>query len=124
MPHYMLSVWFDEPYDDVDLTSPDEQRKEVQVDEFNTELAAAGAWVFVTGLRPASTATVVRASGRDVSMTDGPYAESKEQMGGFWIVEAPDFDAALDWAAKATAACEVPVEVRPADVAIRPAEDA
>jgi hypothetical protein len=124
MPYYMLSVWFDEPYDDVDLTSPDEQRKQVQVDEFNTELAAAGAWVFVTGLRPASTATVVRASGGDVSMTDGPYAESEEQMGGFWIVEAPDFDAALDWAAKGAAACEVPVEVWPADVAVRPAEDA
>jgi hypothetical protein len=64
-------------------------------------------------LRPVSSATVVRVTGGEVSMTDGPYAESKEQMGGFWIVEAPDFDAALDWAAKAAAACEGPVEVRP-----------
>jgi hypothetical protein len=47
-------------------------------------------------------------------MTDGPYAETKEQMGGFWMIEAPDLETALDWAAKAAAACEGPVEVRPA----------
>ena len=69
--------------------------------------------MFGTGLRPASSATVVRADGGDVSMTDGPYAETKEQMGGFWIIEAADLDAALDWAAKAPSACERPVEVRP-----------
>ena len=89
------------------------QRRVAQVSEFNAELEEAGAWVFGTGLRPASSATVVRADGGDVSMTDGPYAETKEQMGGFWIIEAPDLDAALDWAAKAAAACEGPVEVRP-----------
>jgi hypothetical protein len=71
--------------------------------------------VFGAGLKPASSATVVRATGGEVSMTDGPYAESKEQMGGFWIIEAPDFDAALKWAGKAAAACEGPVEVRPTD---------
>jgi hypothetical protein len=48
-------------------------------------------------------------------MTDGPYAETKEQMGGFWLIQAADLDAALEWAAKATAACERPIEVRPAD---------
>ena len=73
----------------------------------------AGVWVFHAGLQPASSATVVRRSGREVSMTDGPYAETKEQMGGFWVIEAGDLDAALDWAAKATAACERPIEVRP-----------
>jgi hypothetical protein len=46
-------------------------------------------------------------------MTDGPYAESKEQMGGFWVIEAPDLDAALAWGRKAAVACEGPVEVRP-----------
>jgi hypothetical protein len=46
-------------------------------------------------------------------MTDGPYAETKEQMGGFWVVEAPDFDAALAWARKGATACEGPVELRP-----------
>jgi len=50
-----------------------------------------------------------------VSMTDGPYAETKEQMGGFWLIQAADLDAALEWAAKATAACERPIEVRPTD---------
>jgi hypothetical protein len=67
------------------------------------------------GLRPASSATVVRSAGGDISMTDGPYAETKEQMGGFWIIEVADLDAALDWAAKAAAACEGPVEVRPTE---------
>jgi hypothetical protein len=69
--------------------------------------------VFAAGLHPASSATVVRSTAGTVSMTDGPYAETKEQMGGFWIMEAPDLDAVLEWAGKAAAACEVPVEVRP-----------
>ncbi len=81
----------------------------------NAELEKAGAWVYGTGLRPVSSATVVRATGTDVSMTDGPYAETKEQMGGFWIIEAADLDAALNWAGKAAAACEGPVEVRPTE---------
>lgn len=113
MPQYLLSVWHDEPYDEVDFTTPDMRRQVAQVDELNAELERAGAWVFAAGLRPASTATVVRAGGSDVSMTDGPYAETKEQMGGFWVIEAADLDAALDWAAKASTACERPVEVRP-----------
>ena len=115
MPQYLLSVWHDEPYDDVDFTAADVQRRVAQVSELNATLERSGAWVFGTGLRPASSATVVRAEGGDVSMTDGPYAESKEQMGGFWIIEAPDLDAALDWAAKAAVACEGPVEVRPTE---------
>ena len=81
--------------------------------ELTAEMERAGAWVFVAGLRPASSATVVRAAGGDVSMTDGPYAETKEQIGGFWVIEAPDLDAALEWAAKASTACERPIEVRP-----------
>jgi hypothetical protein len=115
MPQYLLSVWHDEPYDDVDFNSPDMQRTVAQVSAFNETLEKAGAWVFGTGLRPASSATVVRADTGHVSMTDGPYAETKEQMGGFWIIEAPDLDAALDWAGKAAAACEGPVEVRPTE---------
>ena len=69
--------------------------------------------MFAGGLHPASSATVVRSTHGDVSMTDGPFAESKEQMGGFWVIEAADLDAALDWARKGAAACEGPVEVRP-----------
>jgi hypothetical protein len=113
MTQYMLTVWHDEPYDDLDLSAPETQRQMAQTAELTAEMERAGAWVFVAGLRPASSATVVRAAGGDVSMTDGPYAETKEQMGGFWVIEAADLDAALEWAAKASAACERPVELRP-----------
>jgi hypothetical protein len=114
MPKYMISVWHDDNYE-VDFSTPDAQRRAAQVGAFNEELQKAGAWVFATGLHPASSATVVRSSGGDVSMTDGPYAETKEQMGGFWVIEAPDLDAALQWAGKAATASEEPVEVRPAE---------
>ena len=115
MPQYLLSVWHDDTYSDIDFSSPDVQRVGAQVSALNAELEKAGAWVFGTGLRPVSSATVVRADGTDVSMTDGPYAETKEQMGGFWIIEAPDLDAALDWAGQAAVACEGPVELRPTE---------
>ena len=83
------------------------------VDAFNAELKSAGAWVFAGGLHPPATATVVRSQGGQVVTTDGPFAETKEQLGGFWVVRAPDLDAALAWAAKGSAACGGPVEVRP-----------
>ena len=114
MPQYMLSVWHDGDYV-VDFSGDDVQRVVAQVDELNASMQRAGAWVFGAGLHPASSATVVRAADGRVSMTDGPFAESKEQMGGFWIIEAADLDAALDWAGKAAAACELPVEVRPTE---------
>ena len=113
MPQYLLSVWFDEPYDDPDLADPEIQREMAPTDVLTAEMQRAGAWVFHIGLSSATSATVVRAAGDDVSMTDGPYAETKEQMAGFWIVEAADLDEALGWAAKATAACGRPIEVRP-----------
>jgi hypothetical protein len=114
MPQYLISVWHDDNYE-VDFSTPEAQRVGAKVGAFNEDLQKAGAWVFGAGLRPASSATVVRSSGGDVSMTDGPYAETKEQMGGFWMIEAEDLDAALEWAGKASAACELPVEVRPAE---------
>jgi hypothetical protein len=77
------------------------------------EMRAAGAWVFTGGLHAPDTATVLRASGDDVLVTDGPYAEGKEHVGGFWIIRAADLDEALAWARKATVACTLPVEVRP-----------
>ena len=113
MPHYLISVWHDDTFE-IDFSSPDAQRRVAQVGAFNNELQQAGAWVFAAGLHPASSATVVRSSGGEVSMTDGPYAETKEQMGGFWVIDAPDLDAALEWAGKAAAASAGPVEVRPA----------
>lgn len=79
----------------------------------NEEIKAAGGWVFSGGLHEPSTATVVRARGSEVLTTDGPYVESKEHVGGFWIVRAPDLDAALGWARKAARATTLPIEVRP-----------
>jgi hypothetical protein len=84
-----------------------------QVDEFNKELQDSGVWVFAGGLHPSSSATVVRNENGKVITTDGPFAETKEQLGGFWVIQASDLDAALALAAKASAACMAPVEVRP-----------
>ena len=83
------------------------------VGQWNTELKAAGAWVFTGALHPASTATVVRQRGGEVIITDGPFAEGKEHLGGFTILAAPDLDAALDWSRKFVEITGLPVEVRP-----------
>jgi hypothetical protein len=91
----------------------DIQRMYAQVDAFNKGLMESGEWVFAGGLLPADTATVVRAQGGKVVTTDGPFAEAKEQIGGFWVIKTSDLDAALEIAARASAACEGPVEVRP-----------
>jgi hypothetical protein len=112
MSQYLMSVWHDDDYE-VDFSSDEMQRMVASVGAYNEELTAAGAWVFGGGLYNASSATVLRAADGEVSMTDGPYAESKEQMGGFWVIDVPDLDAALEWARKATVACEGPVELRP-----------
>jgi hypothetical protein len=77
------------------------------------EMKTAGAWVFDGGLHLANIATVVRLQGDDVFITDGPYAEGKEHIGGFIIIKAPDLDAALEWGRKATRALTLPIEVRP-----------
>lgn len=84
-----------------------------ELDALNQEIRDAGAWVFSGGLHPASTATVLRMQGGDVLTTDGPYVEGKEHLGGFWIIEAPDLDAALAWADRVTRATTLPTEVRP-----------
>ena len=111
MTQYMLSVHMVEgtpepPADDI-------QRMYKQVDTFNAKLQKEGSWVFAGGLHPANTATVVRAQNGDVLTSDGPFAESKEQLGGFWVIEVPDLDAALKLAAEGSEACGAPVEVRP-----------
>lgn len=79
----------------------------------NAEMQAAGVWVFAGGLCDPSTATVVRVQDGDYLTTDGPFAESKEQIGGISIIKVPDLDAALGWARKLTRAITVPIEVRP-----------
>ena len=80
---------------------------------FHEELKAAGAWVFAGGLHAPETATVVRPAGEDFLVTDGPYVEAKEHVGGFTIVEAEDLDAALAWGREVARATTLPVEVRP-----------
>ena len=79
----------------------------------NEELKAAGAWVFTGGLHAPGTATVIQARGEDAVFTDGPYVEGKEHIGGFWVITAPDLDAALEWGRKAAIAVTLPIEVRP-----------
>ena len=110
MPQYLLSVYIDESYEPAPEVI---EQMYKDVDAVNQEIKDAGLWVFGGGLHPTSTATVVRAEGGDVLTTDGPYAETKEVLGGFWIITSPDLDAALAWAGKATTACRAPVEVRP-----------
>jgi len=83
------------------------------LETLNAEMRAAGAWVFAGGLHPATTATVVRSKDGQVLMTDGPYTEGKEHLGGFTILDAPDLDAALAWAARLAEATTLPIEVRP-----------
>ena len=112
MTQYLMSVWHS-PKNPVPSDPEVMQKAFEQTDAFNAELQASGVWVFGGGLHEPASATVVRATDGDPLMTDGPFAETKEQLGGFWIIEAPDLDAALAWAAKGSAACMSPVEVRP-----------
>ena len=112
MPQYLLSVHMvdgEEPPADFDPTPMFEA-----VDVFNQKLQADGNWVFAGGLHPADVATVVDGSkGGDPIITDGPFAEAKEHLGGFWVITAADLDSALALAAEGSAACGGPVEVRP-----------
>jgi hypothetical protein len=111
MTQYLMSVFMVEGEE---LPSPEVMEQMYKdVDAFNQEIMASGQWVFGGGLHPANTATVVKSAGGDVITTDGPFAETKEQLGGFWIIKAPDLDAALAIAARASVACQAPVEVRP-----------
>jgi hypothetical protein len=83
------------------------------LEELNRDLHAAGAWVFAGGLHAPDTATVLHARGGEVVMTDGPYTEGKEHLGGFTIIDVPDLDAALHWARRMAAIVTLPIEVRP-----------
>lgn len=96
-------------------SAEDMQTMFAQVDRVNAELRGAGAWVFGGGLLPPDSATVVRVEGGVTTMTDGPFAETKEQLGGFWVIRCADLDQALVWAEKCAQACMNPVEVRPFD---------
>jgi hypothetical protein len=111
MAQYLLSVHLVEGQPEPSPEATQQMYKDVGA--VNDEIKAAGAWVFAGGLHPPATATTVRIQDGEVVTTDGPFAETKEQLGGFWIIDVPDLDAALSWAGKATRACQAPVEVRP-----------
>jgi len=111
MTQYLLSVFYEEGQE-----APSDETIAVMyadVEALNQKLMDEKVWVFGGGLHTPDMATVVRVQDDEVLTTDGPFAEAKEQIGGFWIIEAPDLDAALAWAAEATVACQGPVEVRP-----------
>jgi hypothetical protein len=110
MKQYLLSVI--QP--DGDPPPPEYLAKVMEnVEVLHREIKAAGAWVFAGGLHAPSTATVLRLRDGEVVMTDGPFAEGKEHIGGLLIIKAPDLDAALEWGRKATRAVTLPIEVRP-----------
>ena len=106
MPQYLLSIY--QPEGEADP----EAMAQIAADlhRFNQELRESGSWVFTGGLHAPSTATVVRADGL---LTDGPYVEGKEHVGGVWVITAPDLDVALEWGRKAAVATTLPIEVRP-----------
>ena len=111
MTQYLLSVYMTE--DAENQTDLDVEAVYAAVDQFNEKLRSSGAWVFAGGLTEISDATTVDNTAGENLVVDGPYAESKEYLGGFWIIEVPDLDAALQWAAEGSAACAGKVEVRP-----------
>jgi len=109
VPQYVLNViepGGTEPPDNLDEIMRD-------VGAVDREMREAGAWVFAGGLHPPSAATTLRPQGDDVLTVDGPFAEGKEHIGGFSIVEADDLDAALEWGRKLSRATTLPIEVRP-----------
>jgi hypothetical protein len=110
MKQYLLSIYQpDGPPPPAEFLEPIIR----EVNAVKEEMKAAGAWVFSGGLHPPSTATVVRVEDREVLMTDGPFAEGKEHLGGFTVIMAPDLDSALEWGRKVAAATTLPIEVRP-----------
>ena len=115
MTQDLMSVWHDRDATPEDIYPTVQEREPAYAatGAFNEELQANGNWVFAGGLHPPTTATVVDGTGTDVVMTDGPFSEAKEQLGGFWVVEAADLDAALELAARGSRACRGRVEVRP-----------
>jgi hypothetical protein len=108
---YLLSLWMQEmPMDDL----PAEQVGEMMAPwfEYNEALKAAGAWVGGDQLTPSASATSLSTATGERVVSDGPFAETKEQMMGYYLIDVPDLDAALDWAAKVPSAAYGTVEVR------------
>jgi hypothetical protein len=120
MPQYLIAIQHPDNYD----SSLEDQSMIQAISALNQEMDAAGARFFAGGLEPASRAKSLRKQpGGEVAITDGPYLEAKEYIGGFWILDCANLDEALAWARKAVIACRVPVEVR-AFLRVRPAKAA
>ena len=117
MTHYLLSVHGPAERNEYGNYGSKEEMGDAfaATGAFNDQLKADGYWVFAGGLQPVSTATVVDGQGASPVVTDGPYLETKEALGGFWVIEAPDLDVALKLAAEGSKACRGKVEVRPFD---------
>ena len=114
MTQYLMSVFAPAEPTQFGTYSTEEDMQQALADTgvFNQRLRDEGYWVFADGLGPSTTATVVDGQGAETVITDGPYLESKEHLGGFWIIEAPDLDVALTLAAAGSRACRGKVEVR------------
>ncbi|MBD9372248.1 hypothetical protein IB238_06350 [Rhizobium sp. ARZ01] len=111
MTQYLVAIHHP---DDYDPSIAEDEAMSREVDALNDEMKAAGVRIFVGGLHPASSAMSLRAQpDGQFLVTPGPYLESKEHVGGFWVLEAADRDEALLWGRKAAIACRAPVEVRP-----------
>ena len=113
MTQYMLSVHHDGTENFEAMTPEEIQPVFDAVDLFNTEIQTAGKWVFGGGLEPLEASTTVDNTQGKSLVTDGPFSESKEYLGGFWVIKADDLDAALQWAKEGSQACQGKVEVRP-----------
>lgn len=111
MKQYMLSICY--PADGTPPPPDALARIMRDVHAIQADMQAAGVWVFSGGLYPSNTATVLRHQGGGIVMTDGPFIESKEQIGGITIVKVADLDAALGWAGKLARAIGTPIEARP-----------
>jgi len=110
MTQYLVAIHLP---DDYDPAIAEDAAMHRDIDALNDEMKAAGVRIFVGGLQPASNAKSLRAKpDGHVRITDGPYIEAKEHVGGFWVLEAADLDEALAWGRKAAIACRAPVEVR------------
>ena len=113
MTHYLLSVHSVEGEVREPMTDEEMRQSHQQLGILEEDMRSAGAWVFSGRLHEPATATVVRLSDGEVVTTDGPFVESKEHLGGFYIIQAEDLDAALAWASRVTGTIKAPIEVRP-----------
>ena len=113
MPRYLLSTHTVEGEQREPMSEEQMHEMSQRVATTEQEMSASGAWVFSARLHGPETATVVRVSGRDALTTDGPFAESKEHLAGFYMIDAQDLDGALGWATRVSEAIGRPIEVRP-----------